>query len=247
MYYTISAVFSLNSKGGGRVERQCYNVRVMKKIMAIAFGGIVFLVSAQGAVAAPKAPVGPTQREVFKAQLAHVTGGTVGAVGSNTLTVSHEGESITVNILPTTKLRRKFWGNAALTEISVGDKINVWGSFKDEAQTIIDARMVRDTSIQKRNGVFIGEVVRLTDDGWIIKTPARGEQTVKLVSTTKFTNIAGRTIKDEDILIGHRVRVRGIWDRKLTTVSEVTTVKDYSLSNVPKSAEKISSKSGETQ
>ena len=160
---------------------------------------------------------------------ARIPGATVGAVGTNTLTISKNGKSMTVNILATTKLRRKFWGNAVLGEISVNDLVNVWGSWTDNTQSIINARLVRDVSIQRRNGVFVGTVTTLTSAGWVMETFNRGTQMATVSSTTKFSNRTGKLITQADVAVGNMVRVRGMWDNKLNTITEITAVKDYSI------------------
>lgn len=139
------------------------------------------------------------------------------------------GKVYSVNISEKTQLRRRFWGKATLDEFQIGDTLNIIGQWKDDAQTTIDATLIRDASIQKRFGVFIGEVVKLVSNGWIMKTIQHGDQSVTVGATTKFVNRKGQTIVQTDIKAGDRVRVRGLWDRITNTVTEVTGVKDYSL------------------
>jgi hypothetical protein len=154
----------------------------------------------------------------------------VTAKGSNTLTVSDkDGKSVAVNISGSTKIERRFFGKSTFDEILVGHTVNVVGKWNDENHTAIDASMIRDLSIQKRFGVFIGIVKTISGNTLTLETVNRGTQGVTLVSATKITNRKGETIPLSSVVVGHRIRVKGTWDRTNSTVTEVTQLKDYSL------------------
>ncbi len=155
--------------------------------------------------------------------------GSVTAINGTTITITKDSKTYTVLTDTNTQFRRRFWGKSSLAEISVGDTVNVIGQWTDEGQTTIQARLVRDISIQLFNGVFFGTVQSLTSNGWVMATVARGDQTVTVSSGTKFTDRKGGTLTQSGITVGHKVRVRGLWDRKAGTISEVTAVKDFSL------------------
>ena len=160
--------------------------------------------------------------------------GTLTAKDGNTLTVSKDGKSYSVLVDSNTQLRRKFWGKATLDEMQIGDTLNVMGKWTDETKTAVLAKMIRDVSIQKRNGVFVGTVNSLTSNGWMMDTIKRGSQTVTVSSTTRFVNRKGVSIAQSDILVGHKVRVKGLWNSQANTITEVTHVKDFSLPPVSK-------------
>lgn len=145
-----------------------------------------------------------------------------------TLMVTKDGKTYTVNVDANTQLRRRFWGKATWEEISLGDTVNVIGQWADDAHTTVNAKLVRDASIQKRFGVFIGDVVSLLANGWTMSTH-RGTETVTVSSSTKFVDRKGGTIGQADVKVGNKVRVRGLWDSKLSTITEVPMVKDFSL------------------
>lgn len=175
----------------------------------------------------------------FLGKRAHLVRGIISAISGTTLTVDKDGKSLTVLTGTfekcTTKLKRRFWGNSAISEMSVGDTVNIFGFWQDEARTTIEACLVRDLSIQKRFGVFIGEVKQLTGTGWVMSTlsASRPDQTVIVSSSTKFVNRKEEMIAQADIKVGHRVRVKGLWNRETNTVTEVIHVKDYSLPTPP--------------
>lgn len=170
---------------------------------------------------------------------AAIINGTLSARNGTILTVTNEGKTYTVLTDGKTQLRRRFWGKATLDEMQIGDKLNVYGKWTDNTQAVIQARLIRDLSIQKRHGVFIGIVQSLTSNGWTMTTVNRGTQTVTVTGTTKFINRKQEPLTKNDIAVGHRVRVKGLWNRANNTITEVTQVKDYSLPPKPTTTPKL--------
>lgn len=155
--------------------------------------------------------------------------GTITAKTETTLTVQDkDGKSYTVNITDKTILRRKFWGKATLGEMKLGDTVNVIGKWVDGTNSSINAILIRDISIQKRAGVFFGNVQSLTSGGWVIDT-IRGVETVTVTGTTKFVNRKEEVINKSDIVTGHRIRVKGLWDADAKTITDVIQVKDFTI------------------
>lgn len=153
----------------------------------------------------------------------------VSSIGSTSLVVSKDGKDITVNFDSNTKFRRRFWGVSQLSEIQVGDTVNVIGKWTDDSHTAINAVLIRDLSIEKRFGIFFGTVTSLTSNGWMMSTMKRGNQTITVTTSTKFVNRKGETISQSDVKVGDRVRVKGLWDKTNSTVTEVTNVKDFGV------------------
>lgn len=153
----------------------------------------------------------------------------VTAVDAKGIIVDSDGTSIKVNLETDTHFRRKYWGKSNVSEISVGDSIDVVGRWANEDKTEINAVLVRDVSIQKRFGVFFGTVKTITDTGFIMTTIQRGDETVTLDSTTKLLNRKSQTITSSGIQVGDTIRVRGLWDSTNFTITEVAEVKDFSL------------------
>ena len=177
-------------------------------------------------------------KSLFKGRISFGSG-KLTAINGTTLTIEKDSKSYTVLTGTfdkcTTQYRRRFWGTSSVSEFTIGDKVNVAGIFTDDTRTTIQACVIRDISIQKRFGVFIGEIVSLMNNGWIMNTVGekRPNQTVTVNSSTKFTNRKGETITQGDIKVGQRVRVKGLWNRESNTVTDVTQVKDYSLPVIP--------------
>jgi sRNA-binding protein len=170
-------------------------------------------------------------RKVVSAGKAAIVGGTITAKSDTTLTIEKDGKSYTVHVSDNTQLRRRFWGKSSTAEFSVGNTVNVYGAWTDDTQTAINARLIRNISIQKRFAVFVGEVKSLLSGGWVMSTASekRPDQTVTVSAETKFENRKGETIGQADVQVGHKVRVKGLWDSSSNTVTEVVQVKDFSL------------------
>lgn len=166
--------------------------------------------------------------QAVKAERAHLKNVKITAIGSNSVTVDNAGTSVTVNISDKTQLRRRFWGKSELTEFSVGDKVDVIGKWTDDTKTAINAVLIRNESIQKRFGVFFGTVKSLTGTEFAMTTIQRDDETVT-IGTAKLINRKGGAITQADIKVGDRVRVRGLWDSNLKTITETKEVKDFSL------------------
>ncbi|MGB9883009.1 MAG: hypothetical protein ACPLRN_00630 [Microgenomates group bacterium] len=154
--------------------------------------------------------------------------GKITEIGSNFIKVDSEGKVYQVNITEKTQLRRHFWGKSNLSEFSVGDEVNVIGRYTDETKTTIEAILIRNNSIQKRWGVFFGEVVAKNADNFVIKTINHGQLTVYF-NNAKFVGNDEKPLTYADLQVGERVRVKGVWDKTLSKITEVDQVKVYHL------------------
>lgn len=162
-----------------------------------------------------------------------VIDGEVTAISGSSFKVTKNGKTFTVNTDANTRFRRHFWGKSTLAELSVKDKVNVWGVWADDSQTVINARLVRNLSVMKRHGTFFGEVTSKGTNTFVIKSRARGNQTVTVASDTKIVNRKNESISFADIRVGDKIRVRGVWDKSNSTITEVTHLKDFSLPQRP--------------
>lgn len=204
------------------------------KTPVIIIGILAFLISANAVFA-----VGPIQGEMkattsarpIKTILgrASLVGAVVSSKTATGLTVSKDGTTYTINITSSTQLRRRFWAKATLDEIQTGDTVNVHGKWTDDTKTAINAVLIRDVSIQKRFGAFVGTITSLTTDGWVMDTINRGNENVTVVSSTKYVDRQNVVITKSALKVGDRVRVKGLWDKTNSSITEVDHVKDYSL------------------
>ncbi|MBI3385298.1 hypothetical protein HY030_03855 [Candidatus Gottesmanbacteria bacterium] len=168
-------------------------------------------------------------KESLKSRGIKIIDAVVTAKNTSTLTVTKDDKSYTVLITSDTKFRRHFWGKSTFAEISIGDRVNVWGNWTDDSHTTINAMMIRNLSIMKRFGVIVGNITSKSSTSFVILTNNKGEQTVKFDNSTKFVKKNDTTITYTDVNIGDRVKIKGLWDKTLNTISEVTQVKDYTL------------------
>jgi hypothetical protein len=164
-----------------------------------------------------------------KGQAGHLSGATITAISSNSLTVKKDQKTYTITISSQTKILRHFWGKSKLSEFSVDDKINVWGKWTDDTKTTLDALVLRNLSIMKRHGVFFGEVSSLGSNSFVIKSINRGDQTVLYGTNTKFEDRRGTQISASDTKVGNKIRVKGLWDKANKKITEVEQVKNFSF------------------
>jgi hypothetical protein len=162
-----------------------------------------------------------------------IMSGKVTQISGTSLSVEKDGSTYLVNTSDSTKYRRRFWGVGKFSEISVGDTVDVYGTWANDAKTEINARFIRDLSIQMRYGAFFGTVKTISETEIVIDTYKRNSQIIIVTSETKLVNRKMEDIKTGDILIGHRIRVKGLWNNNSNTITEVKQIKDFSIPNIP--------------
>ena len=158
---------------------------------------------------------------------AHLIGGKVTAKSGTTLTISKDTKSVTITTDANTKIIRRFGGKSTLSEISVGDFINIAGSWSDSSKTSAYAKLIRDGSIQERRDTFTGTVTSVTSSGFVLQSVNRGTQTVEVLDTTKITDRQENSLALGSIHTSDKVMADGMWDRTLSTIS-AQKVKDLS-------------------
>jgi hypothetical protein len=154
--------------------------------------------------------------------------GEITIIGSNNFSLNGDDGTFQVNITDKTKMLRKFGGKSSLSEYSIGDEVVVFGKFTDDTKLIIDTKTVKNNSIQKRRGAFFGKVTVKNNDNFVMETAERGTQTVYF-GTAKIVDRKETVIALTDIKVGDRVRVKGVWDKTLSKISEVDQIKDFSI------------------
>jgi hypothetical protein len=149
-------------------------------------------------------------------------------IGTMELTIADkENHSYKVKITDKTQLIRRSGGRSNLGEFAVGDEVNVVGKWVDEQKTTIEAVLVRNLSIQKRFGVFFGQVTEKKDNYFVITTINRGNQKIYFTNLTEFLSYKKNQITYSDIQIGDRVRVKGVWDRSSNEIRETQEVRVF--------------------
>ena len=165
--------------------------------------------------------------------------GVITALSENTLTVSSDGKTYTINISQSTQetqgtiLKRRYLGKATSAEFSVNNKVKVMGTWTNDEHSVINASRIWNLSISKYRGAFVGTVQSI-DSTTIVFDPVKRERhTAYLSATTKYLNRNLQSIVLTDIKIGHKVRIRGTWDKSNKKVFDVINVVDMSLPPLP--------------
>ncbi|MCJ7739962.1 DUF5666 domain-containing protein [Candidatus Microgenomates bacterium] len=212
--------------------------KIINIIAIIIFGTLLFIPAVQAAKTPTSSvenssPTALLKKAAIPKESAVIKEGTLTTKKGNVLTVTKDDKTYTVTIDNRTQLRRKFWGRATLSEIQEKDTVNIIGKWTNAETTKITAKLVRDLSIQKRYGVFFGQVKSTTATGLVMETINRGSQTVTYSSTTRFINRKNQIIKKDQIKEGDKVRIKGLWNSQTNTITEIVQVKDFSLPITP--------------
>lgn len=154
--------------------------------------------------------------------------GKITIIGIDNFSITGEDGTFQINITDKTKILRKFGGKSSLSEFSVDDEVMVFGKFTDDTKSAVDAKTIKNNSIQKRFGAFFGKVTVINTDNFIMETAERGTQTVYF-GTAKIVDRKEISIILNNIKVGDRVRVKGVWDKTLSKIVEVIQIKDFSI------------------
>lgn len=157
--------------------------------------------------------------------------GKITLIGENNFSINGEDGTFQINITDKTKILRKFGGKSSLSEFSVGDEVMVFGKFTDDTKSAIDAKTIKNDSIQKRFGAFFGKITIKNSDNFVMETAERGTQTVYF-GTAKIVDRKEISIALNDTKVGDRVRVKGVWNKTLSKITEVIQVKDFSIPTI---------------
>ena len=135
--------------------------------------------------------------------------GTVSSVSGSMFTLAaNNGATYTVDA-SAAKTHRRFGAMMQVGDIQAGDNVVVKGTADGST---IKASVIRDTSLQAKNGVFSGKVTAVNGSSFTVQSGARGAQTVNTDSTTVFKK-NGQTAQLSDVVVGSQVRVTGVWDK----------------------------------
>ncbi|MBI3887887.1 hypothetical protein HY310_02360 [Candidatus Microgenomates bacterium] len=180
-------------------------------------------------LATPAATLKQQQQLAAKLALAAKLDGTITSVGTNSLVVN----GVTVNVSSTTVLLRKFGGKSNLTEFNVGHQVGILGKWTDTTKTTLNARVIRNVSIQKRHATFVGTVQSVSPTGFVLQPVQRPVQSVTVTTKTRYVDRREKSISFSSIVSGQKVRVSGLWDSQLNTITNAGLVKDYDLPSSP--------------
>ncbi len=172
--------------------------------------------------------------EVKKSKELNIGRGEVMNISGNSITVTRSKDKAIFVVLvdSNTKILRKFAGKGELTEIKVGHELSVVGKLESGDSSTITAKVIRDLSIQKKNGEIVGTVKSIVGN-YIVVTLNKGvDFTVEVGSETVLKNRKGEKIEVSEIQTGDKLRAKGMKDTDLKSLTEVTRLVDMSSPKV---------------
>jgi len=122
---------------------------------------------------------------------------------------------------------RRYWGQSSLSQVSVGDRIRVIGTWTDSAKTTINAFLIRDMSTQERSDTFGGTVSALGNNSFTFQSLHRGSWTVNVSGSTKITGKKGVSMQFSNISVNDKLRIDGMLDRTNKVIT-ATAIRDIS-------------------
>ncbi|MDR3642636.1 MAG: DUF5666 domain-containing protein [Candidatus Doudnabacteria bacterium] len=123
------------------------------------------------------------------------------------------------------QLLRKNGAMMALTEILVGDKVQVTGQIWHDNS--ISAAVIKDMSLYAHTGTFSGKItgINTSNNSFTLQTKAYGDQTINTTNLTAYTkNDSSAGLPD--MQLGMTASVKGQWERsnKNVTASSVAGI-----------------------
>lgn len=129
------------------------------------------------------------------------------------------------------QLLRKNGAKMLLSEIIVGDKIEVKGTLWNDNS--ISAASIRNLSLYTHTGTFSGKIsaINTADSSFTMDSKAYGKQTIHTNNFTSYAkNGSGATFKD--LILGMTSSVKGVWDRNNAIIIATTINGTYRLVNI---------------
>lgn len=214
-------------------------VGIFLALSLIIFTSSVLAESGRGLKKTERTGTSKVGERIKKNELKVKITGVITSLSENTLTVLSDGKSYSVVISQSTQetqgtiLKRRYLGRATFAQFSVNNKVKVMGTWANDDHSIIDASRIWNLSISKYRGAFVG-IVQSIDSSTIVFDPVKKERhTAYLSATTKYLNRNQQIIALSDIKVGHKVRIRGTWDKSNKKVFDVINVVDMSLPPLP--------------
>lgn len=160
---------------------------------------------------------------IFRPHSIYLAKAQLTAISGQTLTVTARSKTYTVNVTDKTTLRRRFGSKSNLGEFVVGHNLQIVG--KLTSGTTIEARAIRNMSIQKLRATFNGSIesIDAANSKFVLKPTSRKTITVTVSADTKITQ-SGQAKTFADLTVGAKVTASGVWDKSNDTLTEVSKV-----------------------
>ncbi len=132
----------------------------------------------------------------------------------------------TVNTDGATEINRRFGGRSSVSEVSVGDYLSFRGNLvMTSAGLTVQAKIIKDWSVQRKNGSFIGKVSSVGTGTFVLASDEHGQATVSVTSTTVITK-GDAAATFADIHVGDKVMAGGLFNN-VSRVLDADKVKIY--------------------
>ncbi len=166
-------------------------------------------------------PEGVTIQQSFRAEIEDAV---VLETGKNYFRISVVGAVWNVNVDSKTTIIRRYGGPSTIGEIKAGDILDVRGNVTSAND--INATVVYNFSSLVRRGTFAGKLVIQEKPGTLILDIGQGTLVTAAVdSETRYYKFPGKEdAKFDDIHLGDRVIITGLWDDSTGVVREITRV-----------------------
>ncbi len=157
-----------------------------------------------------------------------VVTGISGTTITGTLTNKKKNTTVTYTInAGSATVVRRFWAQSSLSQVSVGDRLRVIGTWVDSSKTAINAYVIRDMSIQERADTFGGTVTSLGNNSFTLQSLHRGSWTVNVTNSTKITGKKNVSMQFSNIQTNDKLRIDGMLDRTNKIIT-ATAIRDIS-------------------
>jgi len=192
--------------------------------------GFFYPVRAEKITSQKKADIFNTVKNAIKSFMPMRIHGTLKSLTGQTLIVDTDTGDITVYIVGKTLLKRRYGGASNLSEFMVGDELAVLGKKHKTTGNVLsesemDAKYIRNLSIQRRNAVILGIIKTKSDTSFTVQTEKKGLQTVFVSAGTSLTE-KDKPITYAELSDGNRILVKGeLWDRAHAKIDAKRIVK----------------------
>ncbi|MDO8482637.1 MAG: hypothetical protein Q7S86_02350, partial [bacterium] len=154
--------------------------------------------------------------------MALVRGAKVTAIAGNVISASTVWGSTsllwTIQSDSATNVIRRSGGQSNLSEISIGDFVSFQGKLVTTSGNLtVNAKILKNWSVQKKNVSFIGKVLSLGANSFVLSADEHGQVTVNTASAVITKNDAAVTLAV--INIGDKVMAKGLFDETLRVLS----------------------------
>lgn len=171
--------------------------------------------------------VGPVDARSFGN--AKIVKGNLTAISDESLTVNKDNEQFNIEIDEKSKVLSKYYSKIDPKDLKNGDQVSIWGKWKDEGKTAVQAKLIRDLSREIRKGVVNGKFKKISETQFSVTRANGKEFIVTFDEKTKIMNRKGIAISYSDIKDNDHLAVTGLVDHTNLTVAKTSKVRDLSL------------------